>query len=158
MPRVSAIYPGFLHWSPSVCSKSQALFFCIYQIDPWIPQTFRFFLPKKWLSTCFARELQKKRSFWSEYVCVKLSKRGLWPFFLLGVGKKAVLRRPGNVNMLLVKWRKVDHIGTMSVCQLLKSCSTCMCKGGVAARCLGSLWTPPFLLPVISIRSHSVVS
>lgn len=116
------------------------------------------FLPKKWLSTYFACELPKKRSFWSECVCVKLSKRGVWPFFLLGVGKKAVLRRPRNVNMLLIRWRKVDHIGTMSVCQLHKSCSTCMCKGGVAARCLGSLWTPPFLLPIISIRTHSVVS
>lgn len=157
MPRVSATYPGFLHWSHSVCSKSQALFFCIYQIDPWIPQTFRFFCQRNGFLLAL-RASCKRRGHFDLNMFVLSFQREVCDLFSSWGWKKAVLRRPRNVNMLLVKWRKVDHIGTMSVCQLLKSCSTCMCKGGVAARCLGSLWTPPFLLPIISIRTHSVVS
>lgn len=102
-------------------------------------------LPKKCLSGCLAWGLQRTRYFCPGYSCFKFSKRDLWPFFLFCPPpwgrKKAVLKGKETQKCYhaINKKGKDGHLGATSICQVLKSCSMYMHRGGRAAASPGIL-------------------
>lgn len=75
-------------------------------------------------------------------------------FFLLRVAKKAVLKKEESQKChLAFKNEEKDGLSWHYLCQL-HILQQVHIKDGAAARSLGSLWTPHFLLSVMSIRTH----